>query len=53
MTLKIALTAVALTVLPAVASAACQWGKEHQAQSCAPGTQWDDSSQACVQIVNS
>jgi len=53
MTIKTILAALALTALPALGAAECQWGKHEQAQSCAVGTQWDETSRSCVEIVNS
>lgn len=53
MTLKTALTALALSLTPAIGFAySCNFGTD-QAQSCAPGTQWNADQQACVEIVNS
>jgi len=52
MTLKTILTALALTVLPAVSYAMCS-GHTDQAQSCAPGTVWDSATETCVDKVSS
>ena len=50
MTLTTALTALALTVLPAISYASCA-GHEEQAQSCAEGSKWDSASQSCVKQI--
>lgn len=52
MTAKTFLAALALTVLPAISYAFCSERGNH-AQSCAPGTVWDNNQQACVKQVNS
>ncbi|WP_428925360.1 hypothetical protein [Marinibacterium sp. SX1] len=52
MTVKTALAALALTCLPALGFAECNWSKQ-QAQSCAPGTTWDSEAMACVDQVTS
>lgn len=52
MTLKTAIVAFALTTLPALAFAECNWSKQ-QAQSCAAGTVWDAETHRCVDQVSS
>lgn len=52
MTVKTALVALALTALPALAFAECEWSKQ-QAQSCAAGTVWDTQTHRCVEQVSS
>jgi hypothetical protein len=52
MTLKTALAALALTILPAMSFAMCS-GKSHQAASCAEGMVWDQASSTCVEQVSS
>jgi hypothetical protein len=52
MTLKTALTALALTLVPVVSYATCL-GHEQQAQSCAEGSAWDEASKTCVKQVTS
>jgi hypothetical protein len=52
MTLKTIATALVLSTLPALSYAMCS-DREHQAQSCAPGTVWDSTSQTCVEQINS
>lgn len=52
MTLKMIATTLVLSTLPALSYAMCS-DKEHQAQSCAPGTVWDTDSQTCVSQINS
>lgn len=52
MTSKTLLAALALTILPAVASAFCSERGSH-AQSCAAGTVWDANLQTCVKQANS
>ncbi|MFC3615919.1 chitin-binding domain-containing protein [Lutimaribacter marinistellae] len=49
---KIALTALALIALPAVSFAMCS-DRQHQAQSCAAGSQWNADTQSCEKVVNS
>ena len=50
MPLKIALTALTLTLVPTLALAAgC--GHEKQAQSCAEGMMWDAATNSCVKQV--
>ena len=51
MTARTLLSALALSLLPALASAMC--GHEQAAQSCAEGTAWDPVSKACVTRVTS
>lgn len=51
MTIKTIVAATALTVLPALGSAMCS-GHSDQAQSCAPGSVWDATRQACVEQAN-
>ncbi|PJE36786.1 adenylosuccinate lyase [Pseudooceanicola lipolyticus] len=52
MTLKTALAALTLTLVPAVGFAMCS-GHETQAQSCAEGSVWDAASQSCVKQATS
>ncbi|MCR9127845.1 MAG: adenylosuccinate lyase [Rhodobacteraceae bacterium] len=52
MTIKTALAALALTILPAVSFAMCSGSKSHQAMSCAQGTVYDAASGSCVQQAN-
>ena len=49
MTKKTLLTAIVLTLAPAMAYASCNYG-EHSAQttSCKAGTSWDAASNSCV-----
>jgi hypothetical protein len=49
---KIVLTALALTVLPAMSFAMCS-DKSHQAMSCSEGMVWDAAQQACVAQISS
>ena len=51
MTIKTALAALALTVLPAMSFAMCS-GKSHQAMSCAAGSVYDAASGTCVPQAN-
>ncbi|MEO1734400.1 MAG: hypothetical protein AAFR45_12355 [Pseudomonadota bacterium] len=54
MTMKTVLAALALTTLPAVAMAECNWGHyKQQAQSCVAGMSWDADKQACVPVASS
>ncbi len=48
MGLKILIAAVALTVAPVAALAACFDGHSEANISCADGTQWDVETRACV-----
>jgi hypothetical protein len=52
MTFKILICAAALALLPAMSFAYCA-GKDHQAQSCAPGSTWDPASESCVEQISS
>jgi hypothetical protein len=52
-TLKVMTIAATLSLAPGLALAMCSGSKMQQAQSCAAGTTWDSSSQACVPVVNS
>lgn len=52
MTVKTALAALALTLVPVFAYASCS-ARGHQAQSCAAGTVWDANQQTCIKQVNS
>lgn len=55
--MKIALTlsALALSLAPAVAFAQCSHGqvKEETASSCAPGSTWDPAKAACTTTPSS
>jgi hypothetical protein len=53
MTVKIAMTALALTVLPVVSYASCSGRGHDTTMSCAPGMTYDGNSNSCVKIVNS
>ncbi len=54
MKLKIALTALALTLSPAIATAMCSSMKPAQtASACADGQVFDASSQTCVEPMSS
>jgi hypothetical protein len=54
MSIKTLLAALVLTAAPGLAMAECSWGMEHQTtMSCAEGTAWDASTQACVPVVSS
>lgn len=49
MTMKTALAALALTLLPALtAAAACVGDHKEASMSCADGTAWDPQSRTCV-----
>lgn len=49
MTIKTLAAAVALTLVPAFAFAAgCNYGKEEITMSCAAGTIYDSTTNACV-----
>ncbi len=52
MTLKTVAAALVLVTIPALSFAKCS-EREHQAQSCAPGTSWDSVSQSCVDQASS
>ncbi|MDX2482779.1 MAG: carbohydrate-binding module family 14 protein [Pseudodonghicola sp.] len=52
MTIKTFFIAASLIALPALSYAMCS-DREHQAQSCAPGTVWDSAQQICVAQINS
>ena len=52
MTIKTALAALALTILPAISYASCS-DRSHQAMSCAEGSVWDAASSTCVQQATS
>ncbi len=52
MTLRTGLAALALILAPGLSFAMCS-EREHQAQSCAPGTAWDAGSQSCAPQTNS
>ena len=47
------LTAAFLAFMPVTAFAACQGHDYDQASSCVDGYTWDDTTKACVKIVNS
>ncbi len=52
MIIKATVTALALTLVPAMALARGDCGaREHQAQSCATGSVWDAASSSCVKQV--
>lgn len=54
MSIKTLLAALVLTAAPGLAMAECSWGSAHQTtMSCAEGTMWDASTQACVPVVSS
>lgn len=52
MHLKTALIALALTALPGLALAECEWKKQSVSQ-CPQGQTFDDGSHACVPIASS
>ncbi|WP_081710420.1 chitin-binding domain-containing protein [Sedimentitalea nanhaiensis] len=52
MTLRTGMVALALIVAPSLSFAMCS-ERDHQAQSCAPGTTWDSTNQSCVPQTNS
>ncbi|MBK0326945.1 adenylosuccinate lyase [Rhodobacteraceae bacterium F11138] len=52
MTIRTTILALALATAPALSFAMCA-DREHQAQSCAPGTVWDTNSQSCEPQANS
>ena len=52
MTIRIAMTALALTLFPALAQAMCS-GQSHEAQSCVAGTVWDAAAGKCVDQATS
>jgi hypothetical protein len=43
-----------LTFAPGLALAECSWGKmdQHASVTCADGTTWDATSQACVDTMS-
>jgi len=45
--------ALIVSLAPGLALAECSWGnmKDHAAVSCADGTTWDATAQACVETV--
>jgi hypothetical protein len=53
MKLKTLLAALALTMTPALATAACFDNHEQVTMSCTEGTQWDAASQTCVPVTSS
>jgi len=53
MKMKTLLAALALTMTPALATAACFDKHEQVTMSCTEGTQWDAASQTCVPTVSS
>jgi hypothetical protein len=54
MTLKLALTTLALVLAPVIASAECGHGDRLQSTSqCAAGQSWDTITQACVPVTSS
>lgn len=54
MKIKTALIAAALTVLPTLAMAQCNWGKSEQVtMSCAEGSVYDATTGTCVTSATS
>ncbi|MGP1356347.1 hypothetical protein [Roseicyclus sp.] len=54
MSIKTLLAALVLTAAPGLAMAECSWGANHQTtMSCAEGSTWDATTQACVPVVSS
>jgi len=52
MNIRIVLTALALTLIPAMSQAYNCSARGHQAQSCAAGSVWDNALQSCVKQVS-
>jgi hypothetical protein len=51
MKIKTAVAALALVLAPTLSLAeGCNYGKEHQAMSCADGTAYDATSKSCVAV---
>lgn len=53
MIIKATVAALALTLIPAMSLAYGCSARGNQAQSCAPGTAWDNALQTCVKQVSS
>ena len=53
MKLKFGLAALALAAMPSFAMAACGYGKDRQAMSCAEGTTWDSATSTCTPVASS
>jgi len=52
MIIKATVTALALTLVPAISMARGECnGREQQAQSCTLGSVWDSAKQSCVKQV--
>lgn len=52
MTIRIALTTLALALAPVASLAQCL-GHDQKAQSCAAGHAWDDATKSCVKQITS
>lgn len=50
--MKTIFAALALTLLPVLASANCQW-EQHNASTCGEGQTFDENSGTCVDQVSS
>ena len=48
MIIKLTVTALVLTLVPATSFAYNCSARGHQAQSCTPGSTWDNVQQSCV-----
>jgi predicted outer membrane protein len=49
MTIKMISVALALALAPSLGLAqACDYGKDKQAMTCAPGSSYDETSKSCV-----
>lgn len=48
MKMTLGLAALAIIALPSLAEAACSYGKQRQAMSCAEGSVYDSASKSCV-----
>ncbi|SDW75818.1 hypothetical protein [Roseicitreum antarcticum] len=53
MTLKTTLAALAFTLLPGIATAACWGAKQETASTCSESQTWDAASQSCIAPVSS
>lgn len=51
MKFKTLAVALALTIAPTLSMAECNWGKDHQAMSCATGTSFDAETGKCVPVT--